>query len=209
MARRRSEIEQERMTDANLLRVIALLEPKEQGVSPITKKDACSMLGMAYNTTRLAKILEEFKQKREADQLRRNEKRGKPASKEEIQYVIQSYLEGEPVDTISKAIFRGAQFVKSILEEYSVPTRAVSHSYFKPELIPEGAMRSRFTIGEVVYSARYDSLARIDSEQPAKDKLHGWVYGIFLLSEKQMQFAYQPADELASLEHIRLAGVTL
>lgn len=208
MARRRSEIEQERMTDVNLLRVINMLEPKE-GTTPITKKDACSMLGMAYNTTRLTKILEEFKQKRAADQVRRNEKRGKPASREEIEFVIQSYLEGEPIDSISKSIFRGAQFVKSILEEYSVPTRAASHSYFKPELIPEGAMRTRFNVGEIVYSARYDSLARIDGEQPSKDKVHNWVYLIFLLSDKQLQFAYQPSEELASLEHIRAAGVKL
>jgi hypothetical protein len=40
MARKRTELEQERMTDANIERVISLLEPKEQGVKPITKKDA-------------------------------------------------------------------------------------------------------------------------------------------------------------------------
>ena len=209
MARKRSEIEQEKMTDANLQRVINLLEPKEAGVSPITKKDACGILGMAYNTTRLGNILNEFKLKREQDQKRRSEKRGKPATQDEIQYVIQSYLEGEPVEAISKAIYRGAQFVNSILEEYSVPVRARAHSYFKPELIPEAAVRTKFNIGEVVYSARYDSMARIDTEHKSKQNPGRFVYGIFLLSEKQLQFAYQPADELASLDHLRQLGVKL
>ena len=53
MARKRSALEEEKMTDANILRVISLLEPKEEGKQPITKKAACEILGMAYNTTRL------------------------------------------------------------------------------------------------------------------------------------------------------------
>ena len=48
---------------------------------------------------------------------------------------------------------------------------------------------------------RYDSLARIDGE------FKKGVYRVFLLSEKQNQFAYQPAEELASLEHLEKLGV--
>jgi hypothetical protein len=48
--KRRTELEEEKMTDSNLSRVIRLLEP-EEGKKPITKKDACQMLGMTYNTT--------------------------------------------------------------------------------------------------------------------------------------------------------------
>ena len=94
--------------------------------------------------------------------------------------------------------------MKAILEENNVPIRAKAHDYFKPELIPEGAMQERFTIGEVVYSARYDSTARVDAELSQ----HGqWVYRIWLMSEKWKQFAYQEAAELASLVHLRKLGV--
>lgn len=207
MAKKRSELEQELMTDANILRVISLLDPKEDGAKPITKKDACQILGMAYNTTRLATILEEFKKKRDRDAQRRAALRGKPATLDEKVFVIQEYLEGQPVDAISKSTYRGTTFVKAILDEYAVPIRVPGNAYFKPELIPEGAVRERFQVGEVVYSARYDSTARIDTEQPHPH--HGWVYRIWLLSEKWLQSAYQPAEELASLEHLRKLGVRI
>jgi hypothetical protein len=203
--KKRSELEQELMTDTNILRVIGLLEPKDTTTKPITKKDACQILGMAYNTTRLATIIEEFKQKRERDAQRRAALRGKPATKDEICYVIQEYLEGQPIDAISKSSYRGTAFIKAILEEHAVPIRVPGHTYFKPELIPDGAVRTRFKVGEVVYSARYDSTARIDTEQPHAE--HGWIYRVWLLADKWKQSAYQPAEELASLEHLREIGV--
>jgi hypothetical protein len=205
--KKRSELEQELMTDANILRVIGLLEPKDTGTKPITKKDACQILGMAYNTTRLGTILEEFKQKRERDAQRRAALRGKPATLDEKIFVIQEYLEGEPIDAISKSTYRGTTFIKAILDEHAVPIRVPGHTYFNPQLIPDGAVRERFAVGEVVYSARYDSTARIDTEQPHPK--HGWVYRIWLLSDRWKQSAYQPAEELASLEHLRKLGVRI
>jgi len=203
--KKRNELEQELMTDANILRVINLLEPKDINTKPITKKDACQILGMAYNTTRLGSIIEEFKAKRLRDAQRRAVLRGKPATQDEICYAIQEYLQGETIDAISKATYRSAVFIKTILEKYAVPIRATSHDYFKPELIPDGATRERFNVGEVVYSARYDSTARIDSEQPHPH--YGWIYRIWLLADKWKQSAYQPVEELASLEHLRQLGV--
>jgi hypothetical protein len=94
-----------------------------------------------------------------------------------------------------------------VLEKYAVPIRVPGHSYFDPQLIPDGATRERFTLGEVVYSARYDSLARIDHE--ASDSRYGWIYRVWLLSDRWLQSAYQPAYELASLEHLRELGVKI
>jgi hypothetical protein len=205
MARKRSELEQERMTDANIERVIELLEPKEQGVKPITKKDACQALGMSYNTTRLDQIIQTHKDRKEKTAKRRAEKRGKPITEDEVQFIIQSYLAGDPISTIGENTYRGAQLIKQVLDRYSVPIRKSSPDYFKPELIPEAAMRDRFEVGEVVYSARYDSMAKILAEQTHQD--YGWIYRVWLLSERWLQNAYQPASELASLAHIRELGV--
>lgn len=204
--RKRSASEEELMTDANISKVIRLLEP-EEGTKAITKKDACQMLGMAYNTTRLGTIIEEFKKKQARNAERRAEKRGKPVTDDERVYIIGEYLSGEPVDAISKSTYRSPAFVKNVLEANAVPIRVPGSSYFKPQLIPEGAMRDRFKIGEIVYSARYDSTARIDSEKFTEK--HGWVYGIWLLNEKWLQSAYQEAAELASLEHLRELGVKI
>lgn len=206
MARKKSASEEELMTDANIAKVIKLLEP-EQGTKAITKKDACQILGMAYNTTRLGTIIEEWKKKQTKNAERRAEKRGKPVTGEERVYIISEYLAGETVDTISKATYRSSTFVKSVLETNSVPIRVPGSSYFCPELIPEGAVRERFKVGEVVYSARYDSTARIDAESFSEK--HGWIYRVWLLSEKWQQNAYQEATELASLEHLREMGVRI
>lgn len=206
MARKKSTSEEELMTDANIAKVIKLLEP-EQGTKAITKKDACQILGMAYNTTRLGTIIEEWKKKQTKNAERRAEKRGKPVTGEERVYIISEYLAGETVDSISKATYRSSTFVKSVLETNSVPIRVPGSSYFCPELIPEGAVRERFKVGEVVYSARYDSTARIDAESFSEK--HGWIYRVWLLSEKWQQNAYQEATELASLEHLREMGVRI
>ena len=193
--------ENELLTPANLDRVIAGFEATPK----MTKKDACAIIGIAYNTTRLDNLINAYQEKNARDASRRAALRGKPATKDEIVYVIQEYLEGVVVDAISKATFRGPTFIKAILEKYDVPIRKTSHDYFNPGLIPDGATRDRFAVGEVVYSARYDSTARIDAEQ-THPKL-GWIYRIYLLSEKWQQSAYQEAYELASLQHLREIGV--
>lgn len=205
--RKKSASEEELMTDANISRVIRLLEPQEEGVKPITKKDACQILGMSYNTTRLGTIIEEFKKKQARIAQRKAELRGKPASKEDIVYIISEYLNGETVDAISKMTYRSPTFIKRILEENSVPIRVPGSSYFNPELVPDGAQRDRFKVGEVVYSTKYDSIARIEVETLTEK--YGYIYRIFLLSEKWLQSAWQEHYELASLQHLRDLGVRI
>ena len=199
----RANKENELLTPANLDRVIAGLAATPK----MTKKDACAILGIAYNTTRLDSLIEKYLEKNARDASRRAALRGKPATQDEIVYVIQEYLEGSPVDAISKATYRGASFIKAILEKYQVPVRKSSSDYFKPELIPDGAVRDRFAIGEVVYSAKYDSTARIDAEQ--NHPKYGWIYRVYLLAEKWQQSAWQEYYELASLEHLRVLGVRI
>ena len=204
MAIRRKN-EDERLDDAHMDRVIAGLEPAEG--KPITKKEACAILGIAYNVTRLGTLIEKYKEGKAREAARRQALRGKPATKDEICFVIQEYLEGSTVDGISKSIYRSTGFVNTILEGYSVPLRARAHDYFRPELIPDGACRERFPVGERVYSARYDSLAVIETEK--HDVRYGWTYRIWLLSDRWLQYAYQPACELASLAHLRELGVKI
>jgi len=205
--RKRPALEEELMTDANIARVIRLLEPTEEGKKPITKKDACAILGMSYNTTRLGTIIEDYKQKQIRTAQRKSQLRGKPATQEEKVYIISEYLNGETVDAISKMTYRSSKFIKDVLEANSVPIRVPGSSYFDPQLIPDGAVRDRFRVGEVVYSSRYDSIARIDAEQ--KTDKYGFIYRIWLLSDKWLQSAYQEASELASLEHLRELGVKI
>lgn len=189
----------EKLDDTNMVRVIQMLEAEK----PCSKKDACSALNIAYNTTRLAALIDKFKEKKAKEAERRAANRGKPASRDDVIYIVKDYLEGSPVSAIADRLFRSAQFINNVLEEYNVPRRASAHDYFRPELIPEAAMRDRFKVGEIVYSARYDSIARIEKESTQNNI---WVYRVWLLSDKWQQYAYTPAEELASLEHLEQIG---
>ena len=193
----------ERLDDAHMERVISLLEPKDTNVKTISKKEACQILNITYNTTRLQKLIDKYKEDKVRDAAKRAEKRGKPATVAEIQFAIQAYLEGSTVDSISKSLYRGSSFINSILEEYAVPKRKVGHSYFRPALIPDAATRQTFAIGEKVWAARYDCLAKIEGIFKENQ------YRIYLLDENKAQYAYQPAEELASLEHLRKIGVNV
>jgi hypothetical protein len=200
----RATKENDLMTDANIERVIALLEPAE-GTKPGSKKDACAILGIAYNTTRLGTLIEKYKENKARVTAKRESLRGKPETQDEIVFIIAEYLEGGAIDSISKSTYRSSGLVKKVLEDHSVPIRQASADYFKPELIPEGASRTRFSLGEIVYSARYDSLARVDTETFTEK--YGYIYRIWLLSDKWKQNANTEAYELASLEHLRKLGV--
>ena len=198
----------DKLTDENFTKVLQMLSPPEGATYKAwTKKEACQFLGIAYNTTRLGALLEKFNEKKERDAQRRAALRGKPATQDEIVYSIGEYLAGATVDAISKSTYRSPQFIKRILEEHSVPIKGTGHTYFKPELIPEGAIRDKFKVSEVVYSARYDSPARIDAE--ATHPEYGNIYRVWLLADKWKQSAWQPACELASLEHLRKLGVKI
>jgi len=203
--KRKTELEEERMTDSNLSRVIRLLEPTEEGKKPITKKDACQMLGMAYNTTRLATILEQFKERQRRTAEQRAKLRGKAVTKDEKIFIIQEYLTGSTIDAITKSTYRGVTIVKQVLDEYNVPLRIPGQNYFNPQLIPDGAVRDKFEVGEVVWSARYCSLAKIYSEK--LDPKHGHIYHMWLMDDRWRQYCWQPAYELASLQQIRELGV--
>jgi hypothetical protein len=181
-------------------RVIAALNSEK----PITKTAACAMLNIAYNTTRLDKLINSFLEKKAQDAARRKAKRGTPASPDEVSHIVTEYLEGATIDALSKAVYRGPEFIKRVLESNDITLRAASHDYFHPELIPDGAVRTEFKIGERVYSARYDSIAEIRGEVPHKD---GKVYRVWL--DAQEENAYQPAWELASLQHLRDKGISI
>lgn len=201
---RKTELEEELMTPANIARVIKLLEPEDG--KPITKKEACQILGMAYNTTRLSSIIQDFKDKKTKDSERRAALRGKPVTLEDASYMISEYLDGATIDSISASTYRSPQMIKRTLEQYAVPIRASSHDYFSPQLIPAGAMKERFKVGEVAYSARYDSKVIIEKEYVDKLNL-GYIYRVWLTSDKWKQYAYTEAFELASLEHLVERGI--
>ena len=101
----------ENLSDANIRRVISALEEGS------TKKSACEMLNISYNTTRLNRIIEEFEEQESFVAMRKLQTKGKPASPEEIKQVIQDYVEGENISDIAKSIL--IVHIKSIMVQES------------------------------------------------------------------------------------------
>lgn len=191
----------EQVTDTNIEKVIALLKAEK----PITKKAACEILGITYNTSRLDTIIRTYQEKREYEREQRAKKRYTPPTEDEINLVVTSSLEGTPKSKIAAQLYRSEQFVTNILNKVQCPKRMPSHDYWHTELIPEAAIRDRFEVGERVWATRYNSMAIIKSEVPSQPG----VYRIWLDAEEWQQFAYQPAYELASLEHLKQQGINI
>lgn len=187
--------EDERLDKPNLLKVIALLEQEK----PITKKAACEMLNISYNTTRLKKLIDQFKVNEENNKKRRAKLRGKPITDEERSIIASEYLNNIAISAISDFIYRPATLIKSTIEELLIPLRHADASYQNPYVIDENAITEDYMEDDLVYSARYQCAALIDTEIHSPE---GKVYRIFLLGKEQ-QYAYQPYWELADLTRVQ------
>lgn len=200
MAARIKAKDTELLSPANVAKVIRALSAEK----PITKTAACQMLNIAYNSARLDKIIVLHKERIEQDKARRAAKRGTDLTQDEIATIINEYMSGTDILSISKLVARSIPRVKLTIESLGVPTRSRSQDYFKPELIPDPSVREAFNIGERVWSARYESAATIKAEVPYKLEK---AYRIYLEDERWMEYAHQPASELASLEHLVVLGL--
>ena len=134
----------EKLDDINIKRVIDALESE----IPITKKDACEILNISYNTTRLSKIINNFKADQKYRKSRRLKNRGKPASHLELQEMISSYLSGIPAIHIAKSLYRSPAFIKSHIDKIGVPTKVADGELFIP---PDECVKYEFEIGEWVW----------------------------------------------------------
>lgn len=208
--------EHENLTEASIKRVIELLEMEK----PITKKEACEILNISYNTTRLNKIIDEYKSELEETARRRAANRGKAATPYEIQTIIESYLDGDPIAEISKRIYRSSAFVKEVIDVVGVPQRVVGADYFGPSVIPEQCISETFRKGQVAWHAkRHCMVIVLEQKFNVSDKENNYyqVYVIEPIDEVSPYFPqYQDyggfydgayAYDLGSLEHLKKYGV--
>lgn len=195
----------EKLTSENIEKVISLLSP-EDGSKPATKKDCCEILGIAYNVSRLQTIIDKYLEDKNYEEKMREEKSRTPASEQEIEFVINSYIkDGMTESAIAKSLYRSHAFVKKILVNYGVPLRAQSFDYKNPELLPDACVSDEFNIGEVVFCSKYNCMAEVSKELD-KHKTEGRVYRVWLMDDWQ-QFATVAWYELGSLRHLKTYGL--
>lgn len=208
--------EHENITEASVKKVIELLDAEK----PISKKEACEILNISYNTTRLAKIIESFKEEAAELQRRRAANRGKAATPYEIQAVIEGYLDGDSVADIAKRIYRSTTFVKDVIDTVGVPQKEVGANYWQTGLIPEQCAREEFEPGQIVWHARRHCMA-IVLEEKTNVKHNGFkYYQVYVIEPIEEISPYFPqyqgyggfydgayAYDLGSLDHLKKYGV--
>ena len=155
----------EKLTVQNIQHVITLLNPTSSQTKPITKREACSILNISYNTTRLDKIIQDYHEQKEYRSRRVSQNRGRPARPDEIQDIVKEYLSGENISNIAKGLYRSPAFVKSLLEKIGVPQRPTKVEGRKQEYyLPEQCVADDFEKGEIVWSATHHAPAVIDKK---------------------------------------------
>jgi hypothetical protein len=209
--------ETEKLSEANIQRVISLLEQPK----PITKKEACEILNIAYNTTRLGTIITNYKSRKELDEKRRAANRGKPASDHEIVEVITDYLNGEPVSTIADQLYRSTTFVRNILDTVGVPQRQTGENYMDFSPLPEQCISDTFEVGEIAWSCRFQSPCYIEQDKGMTSDGSAKLYRIYVIERKFDEpevkyfakwgkpgfYSYQPAYDLGKLSHLKAFGI--
>ena len=220
----------EKLDEATLDRVSALLNQD----NPITKKEACEMLNISYNTTRLGKILDDFNETTSYREIRKSQNRGKKATDMETREAIESYLKGETVSDISKRLYRSTTFVKNILDRVGVPEKLPKTKRKGPAYLPDECVSESFEEGEKVWSACYHAPAIVKQKYTKEyqnenagiqyinyeEKYGCSLYSIWVIegeTEWNDHFGYimggfaahQLAYDLGSLKHLEEYGVRL
>ena len=235
----------ENLTSQNIEKVKGLLYPNTLAEEkshlglqekPITKKEACDILNISYNTSRLTKIIEEHDKQKEYTRKRKASLRGSPPTDDEISQACTSFLEGDTITDISRRLFRSAGFVRAILEKVGVPQRANNkEERLVPNYFPDECVAEDFDYGEIAWSATYHSTVivqeRLTLEWLATKKgmantdyiaKYGCpCYAIYVIEKADSEdsffsntrsggfSAYSPAYDLGKLQHLKQYGVNL
>ena len=210
----------ENLTQANITKVIELLNPTD-GSKPITKKEACGILNIAYNTTRLGNIIAEHLEMMEFRARRKAQNKGKAATKKEITDAVAGYLEGMTVADIAKSLYRSPAFVKGIIERIGVPQKLAHTDYEgrRNALLPDQCMADEFEEGERVWAIRQNYPAIVQRElKPEQAEERGYkLYLVYTIEAQQedLKDTYFPylsfagknhaiaAYDIGSLRHLR------
>lgn len=178
----------ENLTQANITKVIELLNPTD-GSKPITKKEACAILNIAYNTTRLGNIISDHLEMQEFRAKRKAQNRGKAATPSEIQDTVKMYLDGDNVSDIAKALYRSPAFVKAIIDRIGVPQKLSMTDYEgrRNAMLPEQCVAEEFEPGEKIWAIRQNYPAIVQRElEPDKAKEKGYrVYLCYTIEATQ------------------------
>ncbi len=152
----------EKLSFDNVERVIQQLEKD----NPITKKEACDILNIRYNTTRLQRIIDEHQDLKNFRETRKAQNKGKMATEDEIRGVVKMYLDGFNISEIANSLYRSPAFVKNIVEKTGIPQKLAESDYqgMKKSMLPEQCVASEFDYNERVWYPKHNKFAIVKDE---------------------------------------------
>ena len=153
---------EEQLSETNINKVIELLAAEK----PITKKEACGILHIAYNTTRLNKIIADHNETIQFRAIRKAQNKGKGVTEAEKKSIVKYYLDGDNVSDIAKQLYRSPAFIKAVIERMDIPQKLPDTDYeaIRNALLPEQCISEEFKAGERVWSVRGNCPAIIRKE---------------------------------------------
>jgi hypothetical protein len=209
---------EEKLSEANINKVIELLAAEK----PITKKEACEILHIAYNTTRLNKIIADHQETLEFRARRKAQNKGKGVTEVEKSSIVKYYLNGANVSDIAKALYRSPAFIKAVIERMGVPQKLPDTDYqgIRESMIPEPCVANEFQSGERVWSARGNCIAVVQKELKShtvnyEEKYDSKMYHIWEIEMAECESPYfgliknaghnatRLAYDLGSLRHLQ------
>lgn len=185
-------------TEINTSRIPQAIHMLDDGA---TKKDVCAYLGMAYNTTRLATVIEDYLSGVERDREQRRKRRGTALSQQEIVNIIEAYMSDDSISDIANRFYRSEALIKATLDKYGALLRDNKADPLNPSVLPDNAMSDTFEVGERVWVAAYSMVGEI------KKKISQDGYRVYLLDRDYHRYVNQYAHDLGSLKHLEVLGV--
>ena len=181
---------EEKLSESNINKVIELLAAEK----PITKKEACEILHISYNTTRLNKIIADHNETLEFRAKRKAQNKGKGVTEAEKVSIVKHYLNGANISDIAKALYRSPAFIKAVIERMGIPQKLPDTDYegIRNAMIPEPCVSEEFIEGERVWSAQGNCIAVVKREITKSHNFEKHGSKCYLLWEIEMAECESP-----------------
>lgn len=167
-----------------------------------TKKAACEIMGIKYNTTRLDKLIAERYEDIDRTARLKKQVRGRAPQTAEIADWAKSYFDGDSMSEIAKYAYRSVAVVKRELDKAGVLIKEGSAYPLDPSPLPEICYSEEFSKGERVWVPGYNCIGEINKEVPTKTGFKG--YQVYLLDgERAGMYVHYSSFELGSLRHLK------
>lgn len=191
----------ENLTETNVQHVIELLRAEK----PITKKEACNILNISYNTTRLNKIIQDHEDTVAYRERRKAQNKGKGATEAEIREVVNLYLDGLNVSDIAKGLYRSPAFIKSIVERVGIPQKLPQTDYEgrRNAMLPEQCVAEEFETGEKVWAVRQNYPAIVSKlASTSEDGTNYYLVDTIECTQEDLKDTYFPHLSFAGKQYV-------